>query len=99
MTTKTNTVKLSKVATAFDARPGTRRQKLLDAMANSRKPVATSVLLKSVYGSAKPENKGALKMSMRGAALTIKTKRLPFKIVKVKDEKTNELCFALQPKR
>lgn len=89
----------SKFAQAFEARQGTNRQKLIDALAsNFRKPVTVNSLLKSVYGSQNVENKTALAMSMRGALATIKSKRLPYRIEKTKDEKTKEISFGLHPK-
>lgn len=83
----------------FEARPGTVRQKLLSAFdSHLGKQLTVNALLKSVYGSANIENKGALMMSLKGAAGTIKKNKLPYQIKKEKND-AKELTIGLHPSR
>lgn len=86
------------IAAEFEARAGTIREKLLLALhANFKKQVPLNTLLKATYGNLNTENKGALMMSMKGALLTIKNKKLPYEIKKEKVPETKELTFGLYP--
>jgi len=86
----------SKAGIEFDVRNGTVREKLIDALHGAKgKFIAVKDLLKTCYGSMNTENTGALKMSIKGAESTIKSKRLPYRIDKKVDEKTKEMSFGL----
>ena len=98
---KTATPKKSggKLVEQFEAREGTHREKLLAAFdANFGKQLTVNALLKSVYGSANIERKGALMMCLKGAAGTIKKNKLPYQIKKEKNE-AKELTIGLHPAR
>ena len=88
----------TKIAIEFDAREGTNKEKLINALYDSyKKQVPVSQLLKKVYGSMNEENKGALGMVMKGVIVAIKKHKLSYSLIKEKNEK--ELTFGLHPKR
>lgn len=90
--------KRSKIGIEFDVRSGSKREKLLEAMhSNYKKPLTGRELLKLVYGSTSEDNKGAVNMVMRGLDVMITNGKLPYKIVKEKNEQ-KEITFALHPK-
>jgi hypothetical protein len=90
--------KRSKIGVEFNVRNGTIREKLLEALHSSyKKPVTKRDLLKSVYGSASEDNKGAIQMVMKGLNVMIVKGKLPYKIVKEKNAQ-KESTFALCPK-
>jgi hypothetical protein len=90
--------KRSKIGVEFNVRSGTNREKLLEALnANYKKPVTKRDLLKAVYGSTSDENKSAVDMVMKGLYFMINKDKLPYKIVKEKNEQ-KETTFALCPK-
>lgn len=90
--------KRSKIGVEFNVRSGTNREKLLEALhANYRKPVTKRELLKTVYGSQSEDNQVAILMVMKGLNGMISKDRLPYKVVRGKNDK-KETTFALQPK-
>jgi hypothetical protein len=90
--------KRSKIGVEFNVRNGTNREKLLEALYGSyKKPMTKRDLLKSVYGSASEDNKGAVQMVMKGLNVMITKGKLPYKIVKEKNAQ-KEITFALCPK-
>jgi uncharacterized protein YukJ len=90
--------KRSKIVIEFNVRSGTNREKLLDTLySNFKKPVLKRDLLKSVYGSVSEDNKGAIQMVMKGLYFIIDKEKLPYKIVKEKNDQ-KETTFGLYPK-
>lgn len=84
----------SKVVNDFGVRKGTNRQKVLDQLfADFGKQVPRRALLLTLYSSDSESNVGALNMVFSGLFALIKKKRLSYKIVKEKKEKT----FGLYP--
>ena len=95
---KTKEEKRSKIGVEFNVQSGSNREKMLEALhANYKKPVTVRDLQKSVYGSVSGDNKGAVNMVMRGMFVMITKGKLPYKIVKEKNEQ-KEITFALHPK-
>jgi hypothetical protein len=90
--------KRSKIGIEFNVRAGTNREKLLETLhSNFKKPVTKRDILKSVYGSASDENKGAVQMVMKGLYFMIDKGKLPYKIVRDRNEQ-KETTFGLYPK-
>ncbi len=90
--------KRSKIGVEFNVRSGSNRETLLETLhANYRKPVTKRELLKAVYGSQSEDNQVAILMVMRGLEQMISDGRLPYKVLRGKNDK-KETTFALQPK-
>jgi hypothetical protein len=73
-----------------------RRGKLIVALAKRKgKQVTLPTLIRTVYGARAGNNHAmALKMNLRGLTLSIKKRRLPYKVVKTRSEK-GELSYGL----
>lgn len=90
--------KRSKIGIEFNVRRGTNREKLLEALnANYKKQVTKRDLLKAVYGSGSEDNKAAIQMVMNGIEYMIGKGKLPYKVVKEKNDQ-KEITFGLYPK-
>lgn len=90
--------KRSKIGVEFNVRAGTNREKLLDALYDSyKKPITKRDLMKAVYGNVADENKAAVQMVMNGLYYMIDKGKLPYKIMKQKNEQ-KEITFGLYPK-
>lgn len=90
--------KRSKIGVEFNVRSGTNREKLLEVLnANLKKQVTMRELLKSVYGSTAEDKQGAIHMVKNGLKAMIDNGKLPYKVVRGKDEK-KETTFGLYPK-
>ena len=90
--------KRSKIGQEFNVRAGTHREKLLDALHGNFKKVMTKRdLMKAVYGNVSDENKSAVQMVMNGLYFMIDKYKLPYKIMKQKNEQ-KEITFGLYPK-
>lgn len=88
----------SKIGVEFNVRSGTNREKLLEALyVNFKKQVTKRELLKEVYGSTAEDNQVAILMVMKGLNSMIDKDKLPYKVVRGKDEK-KETTFGLYPK-
>jgi hypothetical protein len=90
--------KKQQVFETLGVREETNRAALVSALvAKAGKPVAISALMKAVYGSDAAENKGPLKMIVRGLKLMIKKARARYRLVEdqtAEGEKTYTFVIA-----
>lgn len=92
---------LDKVLASFGAREGTNKAKAIACFYENRnKTVATSVLVKAVYGkTVTDESRGAIKMVINGIKATMEKEKLPFELLKEKGGKDDkEICYGLGTK-
>lgn len=89
----------SAILKEFDARAGTNRAKMIEALAEAgNKGLKQGALLKKVYGSANTDNAGAMDMVWKGVPDMIKKQKLGSKYEALREGRGEESNYSLKKK-